>query len=185
MAIRFIFLILLFISQSAFAYKWQNVDGGVFYVCGSNGVPKLQMVDHSDVKSVEFQQNGNKLPSSAYSISAIYAGMTIDAVITLKDGSVVTESIEIRDEPKWTLRVDENKSQICNGNSGTLKAVVRQGTRKLSADLSWQKDGVEVSTEESFSTTVAGLYSLTATAFGCSKTVDANHSVANTFNIWQ
>ena len=72
MAIRFIILILLFISQSAFAYKWQNVDGGVFYVCGNNGVQKLQMIDHSDVKSVEFQQNGNKLPSTAYSISAIY-----------------------------------------------------------------------------------------------------------------
>ncbi len=174
MAIRFIILILLFLSESAFAYKWRNVDGGVFYVCGSNGAPKLQMVDHSDVKSVEFQQNGNKLPSSAYSISAIYAGMTVDAVITLKDGSVVTESIEIRDEPKWTLRVDENKSQLCNGNSGTLKAVVRQGTRKIPVELSWQKDGVEVSTEESLSTTVAGLYSLTATAFGCIKTLDAS-----------
>lgn len=174
MAIRFIILILLFISQSAFAYKWQNVDGGVFYVCGNNGVQKLQMIDHSDVKSVEFQQNGNKLPSAAYSISAIYDGMTVDAVITLKDGSVVTESIEIRDEPKWTLRVDESKSQLCNGNLGTLKAVVRQGTRKIPAEFSWQKDGAEVSTEESFSTTVAGLYSLTATAFGCTKTVDAS-----------
>ncbi len=174
MAIRFIILILLFISQSAFAYKWQNVDGGVFYVCGNNGVQKLQMIDHSDVKSVEFQQNGNKLPSTAYSISAIYDGMTVDAVITLKDGSVVTESIEIKDEPKWTLRVDESKSQLCNGNLGTLKAVVRQGTRKIPAEFSWQKDGAEVSTEESFSTAVAGLYSLTATAFGCTKTVDAS-----------
>ncbi|MDO4524709.1 MAG: hypothetical protein Q4B61_05190, partial [Bacteroidales bacterium] len=52
-------MILLFISQSAFAYKWQNVDGGVFYVCGNNGVQKLQMIDHSDVKSVEFQQHTN------------------------------------------------------------------------------------------------------------------------------
>ena len=174
MAIRFIFLVLLFMSQSAFAYKWQNVDGGVFYVCGSNGVQKLQMEDHSDVKSVEFQQNGNKLPSSAYSISAIYAGMSVDAVITLKDGNIVTETIEIKDEPRWTLRVDEGKSQLCNGDPATLKAVVRQGTRKIPADLSWQKDGAEVSTEESFSTTVAGLYSLTATAYGCTKTVNAS-----------
>ena len=174
MAIRFLFIFLLLLSQSAFAYKWQNVDGGVFYICGDNGAPKLQMVDHSDVKSVEFQQNGNKLPSSAYSISAIYAGMSVDAVITLKDGNIVTETIEIKDEPRWTLRVDEGKSQLCNGDPATLKAVVRQGTRKIPADLSWQKDGVEVSTEESFSTTVAGLYSLTATAFGCTKSVDAS-----------
>ncbi len=173
MAIRIIILFLLFMSQSAFAYKWQNVDGGVFYICG-DGVSKLQFEDHSDIKSVEFYQNGDKLPSSAYSFSALYAGMTVDAVITLKAGDVVTESIEVKEEPKWTLRVDETKSQICNGNTGTLKAIVRQGTRKIPADFSWQKDGVEVSTEESFSTTVAGPYSLTATAFGCSKTVAAS-----------
>ncbi|MCQ2191159.1 MAG: gliding motility-associated C-terminal domain-containing protein [Paludibacteraceae bacterium] len=173
MVIRFIVFFLLIISQSTFAYTWQNVDEGIFYIC-DDAMSKLQMEDHSDVKSVEFQQNGNKLPSSSYSISAIYAGMTIDAIITLKDGSVVTESIQIKDEPKWTLRVDEGKSQLCNGNDATLKAVVRQGTRKIPADFSWVKDGEVVSTDENFSTQVSGLYTLNATAFGCTKSVNAS-----------
>ncbi|MCQ2050361.1 MAG: hypothetical protein MJZ22_05105, partial [Candidatus Saccharibacteria bacterium] len=174
MVIRFISIFLLLLSQSAFAYEWQNVDGGVFYICGGNVASILQMSDHSDVKSVEFQSNGNKLPSSAYSLSAIYDGMTVDAIVTLKDGSVVNESIQIKDEPKWTLRVDEGKSQLCNGVPATLKAVVRQGTRKLAANFSWQKDGEEVSTDENFSSLVAGQYSLTATAYGCSKSVNAS-----------
>ncbi len=173
MVIRFILFFLLFFSQSAFAYTWQNVNGGVFYICG-DAVPKLQLSDYSDVKEVAFYQNSIKLPSSKYSISAIYAGMSIDVVITLKDGSVVTESIQIKDEPKWTLRVDEGKSQLCNGNDATLKAVVRQGTRKIPADFSWTKDGAEVSTDENFSTLVAGQYTLTATAFGCKKSADAS-----------
>lgn len=171
--IRFILFFLLFISQSAFAYKWHNVDEGVFYICG-DAVPKLQLAAYSDVKEVSFYQNGTKLPASKYSISSIYAGMSIDAVITLKDGSIVTESIQIEDEPKWTLRVDEGKSQLCNGNEATLKAVVRQGTRKIPADFLWTKDGAEVSTDENFSTLVAGQYTLTATAFGCTKSVAAS-----------
>lgn len=172
MVFRSVLFFLLLVSQSVYAYKWHNVDGGVFYICG-NEVSKLQLEDYSDVKSVEYQQNGNKLPSSGYTFSALYAGMTVDAVITLKDGTVTTETIKILDEPKWTLKADEGKSQICNGVAGTLKAVVRQGTRKIPADFKWEKDGAEVSTSESFSSLEPGKYTLTATAYGCEKSVVA------------